>query len=78
MMPACAWHPYGAPIPPVVLQTHPLPPSVPVPLLAQPSLLQDTSPSFCILTGWQHRLGRGTEQACQHRAVPARHAEGSL
>lgn len=76
VMPACAWHPCGAPIPPTVLQTHPTP--VPVPLPAQPSWLQDMSPSFCILAGRQHRLGRGAEQARQHRAVPACHAEGSL
>lgn len=53
-------------------------PPIPGACPAQPSLLQDTSPSFCILAGWQHRLGRGAEQARQHRAVPARHAEGSL
>ena len=32
VIPACAWHPYGAPAPPVALQTHPTP--VPAPLLA--------------------------------------------
>lgn len=75
-MPAQAWHPYGAATPPTDLQTHSTP--VPVALLAQPSLLQDTSPSFCILAGRQHCLGRGAEQTRQHRALPARHAEGSL
>lgn len=60
----------------MVLQTHST--LVPAFLLTQPSLLQDTSPSFCILAGRQHRLGWGAEQARQHRAVPARHTEGSL
>lgn len=41
-MPAHAWHPYGAVIPPTVLQTHPT--SVPFPLLAQPSLLRTRHP----------------------------------